>query len=50
MGILSVHLNNTNLNDVTFDEDNPETIIYIRLMAWHNRFIKYKTFKKDLYK
>ena len=33
MGILSVVLNNINLDDVNFDEDDPETIIHVRLMA-----------------
>ena len=33
MGILSVVLNNINLDDVNFDEDYPETIIHVRLMA-----------------
>ena len=34
MGILSVDLNNINLDDVNFDEDDPETITHVRLMAW----------------
>ena len=33
MGILSVVLNNINLDDVNFDEDDPETVIHVRLMA-----------------
>ena len=32
MGILSVNLNNINL-DNNFDEDDPDTIILIRLLA-----------------
>ena len=28
MGILSVDLNNINLDDVNFDEDDPETFIH----------------------
>ena len=38
MGILSIDLNNINLDDVNFDEDDPEAIIHVRLMTWHNRF------------
>ena len=43
MGILSIDLNNISLDDVNFHEDDPETIIHVRLMAWCNRFkhIKY---------
>ena len=36
-GILWVNLNNINL-DNNFDEDDPDTIILIRLLAWHNKF------------
>ena len=46
MGILSVVYNNINLGDVNFDEDDPETIIHVRLMAWHNRLNNIKHFKK----
>ena len=35
MGILSVDLNNINLDHVNFDEDDPETIVHVRLMVWH---------------
>ena len=45
MGILNIDLNNINLvND--FDEEDPDTIILVRLLAWHFRFEKRKTFKK----
>ena len=40
MVILSVDLYKTTLNDVNFDEDDPESIIYVRLLTWHNRFGK----------
>ena len=33
MGILSVDVNNINLDDVNFDLDDTETIIHVRLMA-----------------
>ena len=37
MGILSVNLNKINLGDVNFDEDDPETVIHVRLTARCNR-------------
>ena len=45
MGILSVNLNNINL-DNNFDEEHPVTIILFRLLAWHNKFEKRKARKK----
>ena len=33
MGILSADLNNIKLNDSNFDEEDPESIIHVRLMA-----------------
>ena len=38
ISILSVDLNNINLDDVNFDKDDPETIIHVRLMTWGNKF------------
>ena len=31
MGILSVNLNNINLDDTNYEEDDPDTIILVRL-------------------
>ena len=45
MGILNIDLNNVNL-DNNFDEDDPDTIIIIRLLAWHIKFEKRKALKK----
>lgn len=42
MGFLCVDLNNINLDNVNFDEDNPETITHARLMALRNRRIAFK--------
>ena len=39
MGIRSLNLNNTNLDDANFDEDDLETIIHVKLTVWHNRFM-----------
>ena len=44
MSILSVNLNNNNLDD-NFDEDDPDTIIFVRLLAWDFKFEKCKTIK-----
>ena len=47
MDILSVDLNNINFNDVKFDENDPETIIHVRHIAWRNRYKQRKSCKKD---
>ena len=46
MGILSVDLNNINFDDTNYDEDDPETIIHVRILAWHIKFEKSKALKK----
>ena len=33
MGILSVNLNNINLHDTNYAEDDPDTIILVRFLA-----------------
>ena len=45
MGILSVDLPNINLCNVNFHQDDPETIIHVRLMTWHNTFKQLKATK-----
>ena len=45
MGILNIYLNNTNLGN-NFDADDADTIILIRLLAWHIKFEKRKELKK----
>ena len=45
MGILNIGLNDISLDD-NFDEDNPDTIILSRLLAWHLKFEKRKELKK----
>ena len=47
MSILSVDLDRIILDDVNFDEDDPETIFHVRLMTWLNRFKPRRAFKKD---
>ena len=49
MGIVDIDLNNINLDD-NFDEEDPNTIILIRILAWHTKFEKRKELKKELNK
>ena len=43
VGILVVDLDEINLDDdKNFDEDDFETIIYVRSLAWRNKFKKCK--------
>ena len=44
-GFLNIDLNNIN-RDYDFDEDDPDTIILNRLLAWHVKFEKRKELKK----
>ena len=39
IGTLNIDLNNINL-DNNFDEDDPDTIILVRLLAWRIKFEK----------
>ena len=48
VGINSLDLNNINLDDASFDEDNPKTIIDIKPMAWPNRPKQRKACKKNI--
>ena len=49
MSMLSVDLGGRSIvkNNIFYEED-PETIVYIRLLAWHNNFEKLKAFKKGV--
>ena len=42
MLILNMDLNIINL-DNNFDEDDPDTIVLVRLLAWHIKFEKQRT-------
>ena len=46
---LSVNLSNIYLNN-NFDENDPDTIILVRLLTWHSKFKKGKTLKKKISK
>ena len=47
-GILNIDPNCINLDDDDFDENDPDTIILVRLLAWHIKFVKRKALKKEL--
>ena len=47
--ISSVDINNINLVDGNFDNDDPETIIHVRCMDCHNRFKESKHLEKKKY-
>ena len=47
MDILSVNLNNINLDDTNYERNEPDTIILTRLLAWHIEFEKCKELKKN---
>ena len=50
MGTLSVNLNNINRDDTNNEEDDPNTIIHIRLLDRNIKFEKHKILKKELNK
>ena len=47
MDILSVNLNNINLDDTNYERNEPDTIILTRLLAWHIESEKCKELKKN---
>ena len=47
--IFSVDLDKIDLDDINYDDD-PETIIHVRLMTWCNRYKQHKSCKKDISK
>ena len=38
VSVITMNFNNINLDDNNFDEEDPETIIHVRLIAWCNRY------------
>ena len=44
MCVFSVDLNNINLDDANFYEDDPKTIIHVRRLVWHNKPKQRKAF------
>ena len=48
MGTLNMDLNNIKFEVTHYDEDDPDTVIFVTLLAWHIRFEKCKTFEKQI--
>ena len=48
MAILNIDLTNINLDDTNYEEDDPDTIILIRLLAWCIKLEKRKGLKKKI--
>ena len=48
MGVLNIALNCINFDDNNFDEDDPDPVIHVRILAWHIKFEKRKALKKEL--
>ena len=48
MGVINVNLNSINLCSTNYDEDDPDTIILLRLLIWHIKFEKCKALKKKI--
>ena len=46
MGVFNVNLNSINLCNTNCDEDDPDTIILLRLLAWHIKFENANHLKK----
>ena len=47
MVLVNVDLNNAILDDVNFENDDPEIIIFVKRMAQRNRYKQHKTCKKN---
>ena len=48
MGVGNVDLNIRSLDYNTFDDDDPGTIILVRLIAWCDRYKKCKEHRKEI--
>ena len=48
MDILSEDLNNINLDDTNYDQDDPKAIIHVRLLSWDIKVGKRKAVKREL--
>ena len=46
MGILNIDLHKLSLGDNNYDECDPDTIILVRVLAWHIKFEKRKELNK----
>ena len=45
---MPIDLNNINFDDDNFDEYDPINIVFVRDIAWCNRFKQHKTCKKNI--
>ena len=50
MDLNIIDLNDINFDDNNFDEEDPETIIHVRLTAWCNRYKQHKAYEKEMNK
>ena len=50
VGLVNEDLNKFSLDGVNFGDDDLETIICVRLMAWFNRYKQRKNVKKEIRK
>ena len=50
MCLANIGLNSISLDYVKFHDDDPETIIHVRVMAWCNRYKQRKACKKEISK
>ena len=48
MDILNIDLNCIDIDVNNFDEDDPDTIIHVRLLVWHTKVKKHQAHKKEL--
>ena len=48
MGLVTIDLNNINLDDDHFDEDDPTNIVLFRLITWCNRFKQHKAYRQRI--
>ena len=48
IGIINIYLHYINIDDTNYNGDDPETIIHIRLLAWHIKLEKRKALRKEL--
>ena len=48
IGLDTINLSNSNLDEDNFGNGNPETVNYIRLLAWYNRYKQHKACKKKI--
>ena len=48
MDTLNMDLNNIKFEVTHYDEDDPDTVIFVTLLDWYTRFEKCKAFEKQI--